>query len=58
MTWYKAIVRSVEWRIIAFVATFLFFSAQNLPLATVGKYTVGLQVMLFALQALWIRWRG
>lgn len=57
MTFYKAIIVSFEWRIVALGITMFILSLNGLPLIQLGWITLQLQLSLFIGQALWIYFR-
>lgn len=57
MTFYKAIIASFEWRVLAVGITVLVLAVNGLTLGQLGWITLQLQLALFVGQAVWIYYR-
>ena len=54
MTFRQAVVASVQWRVIAYTITVLFALANGSTLLDALAFSLGLQVILFTSQAVWL----
>lgn len=54
MTFYQAVTASVEWRVIAYTITVFFALAHGSTIGDALAFSLGLQVILFMAQAVWL----